>query len=62
MKLTVIYNGLKRTMSANDVLGLLQMVSEPDTGWCASKDAGAKGGELRFQIGWRGEQNIPKGR
>ena len=29
----------KRTISANGGLGLLQLVSEPDTGRCASKEA-----------------------
>ena len=35
----MICNGAKRTISASGGLGLLQMVSEPDTGLCASKDA-----------------------
>ena len=29
----------KRTISANGGLGLLQVVSEPDAGWCASEEA-----------------------
>ena len=32
MRLTAICNGLKRTISTSGRLGLLQMVSEPDTG------------------------------
>ena len=38
--MTAIRNGSKRTISANGGLGLLQMVSEPDIGRCASEDAG----------------------
>ena len=30
----------KRTISTSGGLGLLQMVSEPDTEWCASEDVG----------------------
>ena len=30
---------LEGTISASSVLGALQMVSEPDTGQCVSKDA-----------------------
>ena len=40
MRLTAICNGLKRTISTSGELGLLQMVLEPDTEWCASEDAG----------------------
>ena len=29
-----------RTISASGGLGLLQMVSEPDTWWCANEDTG----------------------
>ena len=36
----MIRNGLKRAISASGGLGLLQMVSEPDTGRCANEDAG----------------------
>ena len=32
---------IKRTISASGGFGLLQMVSEPDTGQCASEDAGS---------------------
>ena len=43
----------KRTISASGRLGLLQMVSEPDTGWCASEDAGPpRGWIVRPHIGW----------
>ena len=36
------------------------MVSEPNTGRCASEDAGPQKGKIaRSHIGWRGEQNIP---
>ena len=38
-----IRNWQKQTISVNGKLGLLQMVLEPDTGWCASKDAGPRG-------------------
>ena len=40
VRLTALRNGPKRIISASGGLGLLQMVSEPNTGWCASKDAG----------------------
>ena len=33
----------KRTIFASGGLGLLQMVSEPDTGWSANEDAGSQG-------------------
>ena len=50
----------KRTISASGGLGLLQMVSEPDTGWYASEDAGPpKEWIVRSHIGWRRERNIP---
>ena len=39
VKLTAIHNGPKRTISANSGLGLLQMVSEPDTGRCVNENA-----------------------
>ena len=35
-----IRNVPKRTISTGGGLGLLQMISEPDTEWCASEDAG----------------------
>ena len=34
----MIHNGPKRTIFVSGGLGLLQMVPEPDTGRCASKD------------------------
>ena len=40
----VIRNGPKRTIFASGGLELLLMVSEPDTGWYASKDAGSPRG------------------
>ena len=40
VRLTAIRNGPKWTISASIGLGLLQMVSELDTGRCASEDAG----------------------
>ena len=43
-----ICNGLKRTVSANDGLGLLQMVLDPDTKRCASEDAGLQGGDCKI--------------
>ena len=42
----MIRNGPKRTISANSGLGLLQIVSEPDTRQCANEDAGLKEGVL----------------
>ena len=36
----MIRNGPKRTISASSGLELLQMISESDTGLCASEDAG----------------------
>ena len=36
----MIHNGPKRTISVSGELELLQMVSGPNTGQCASKDAG----------------------
>ena len=53
-------NGPKWTISASGRLGLLQMVSEPDTIQCANEDAGPlKGWIVRSHIGWREEQTIP---
>ena len=43
MRLMVIRNGQKQTISVSGKLELLQMVLEPDTGWWASKDAGPQG-------------------
>ena len=37
----MICNGPKQTISVGGGLGLLQMISEPNTGWCANKDVGS---------------------
>ena len=37
--LTAIRNGPKRTISTSGGLGLLQMVSQPDTGRCVNEEA-----------------------
>ena len=43
----MIHNESKRTIFVSGELGLLQMVSEPDTRRCASKDIGSpRGGGL----------------
>ena len=55
----------KRTISASGEIGLLRMVSEADSGWCASEDAGPQRGWIvrshivRSHIDWRGKRNIP---
>ena len=41
-KLKSIPDGLKRKISSSGEFGRLQMVSKPDTGWCANKDVGAQ--------------------
>ena len=47
------------TISASGGLELLQMVSELDIEWCASRDTGSEGGWIvRSHIGWRGQRNI----
>ena len=40
VRLMAICNGLKWTIYASGGLELLQMVLEPDTGWCGSEDVG----------------------
>ena len=40
VRLTAIHNGSKWTIFASGELELLQMVLEPNTGQCASEDAG----------------------
>ena len=40
MRLTVIHNGLKRTISVTGGFGLLQMVSKLGIEQCVSEDAG----------------------
>ena len=54
VRLTTIRNGLKRTISASARLGLrlLQMVLEPNTKRCASKDAGSPWG-MDYEISHR---------
>ena len=39
-----IRNGPKRIIFASGGLGLLQMVSKPDIGWCDNEDAGPSKG------------------
>ena len=49
----------KRTISASGELELLQMVLEPDTERCASKDVGPQRRWIvKSHIGWRGERSI----
>ena len=56
----MIRNGLKWTIFVSGGLGLLQMVSEPGSGQCASEDTGPQGGWIvRSHIGWRGERSSP---
>ena len=60
MRLTAICNGSKRTISASGGIELLDMVLEPDTGRCASEDAGPPRVVIvRSHVGWRGERSIP---
>ena len=55
----MIRNGLKRTISTSGGLGLSHMVSQPNTGRCASVDTGPQEGWImRSHIGWGGERNI----
>ena len=54
MRLTTIRNRPKQTISASDGLGLLQMVSEPNTGDVAS----VRGWIVRSHIDWRREQSV----
>ena len=52
----------KRTISPSGGLELLQMVLDPDIGWCASevvRPLGGGGGVVRTHIGWREERTIP---
>ena len=50
----------KRTISVSGGLELLKIVSESDSGQCASKDTGPQRGWIGWgsHIGWRREQNI----
>ena len=50
MRLTAIRNGPRRTISASGGLGPLQMVSEPDTRWCANKEAEPRRGWTRGSV------------
>ena len=60
VRLMVIRNGSKRTIFANDELGLLQMVLELDIGRYANEDVGLpRGWIVRSHISWRRERNIP---
>ena len=60
MMLMAIRSRPKRTISTNSGLGLLQTVSEADTGRCASEDAGPpRGWIVRSHVGWSGEGSIP---
>ena len=56
----MIRNEPKQTIFVSSGLGLLQIVSEPDTKRCTNEDAGPQGRWIvRSHIGWRGEQSIP---
>jgi len=53
-------NGPKWTISTSRELELLQMLSEPDTGRCASEDTGPPRGRIvKSHVGWRGKGSIP---
>ena len=45
-----IRNGPKRTVLTSGGLGLLQIVSEPNTGQCASEDVGRTPRGVDFEI------------
>ena len=47
--------GGERAISASSGLGLLQMVSEPDTEWCASENVGPSK-EMNYEISHRLER------
>ena len=54
----MICNGPKRIITGHSGVGLLQMVSKPDTEWCASEGAGPQGEWIvRSHISWREERN-----
>ena len=55
VRLTALRNGPKRTISTSGGLGLLQIVSEPDTKQCASKNLGPPSG-VDFEIPHRLER------
>ena len=48
VRLTAICNEPKRTITISSGLGLLQMVLDSNTDWCASEDAGFKGGVCKI--------------
>ena len=55
----MIRNGPNRIISISIGLGLLQMVSEPDTERCANKDTRSpRRWIMRSHVGLRVEQNI----
>ena len=58
MRLTTIRNEPKRTIFASGWLGLLQIVSEPNTGRCVSKDARLPSRGVNYEIP-HGKRNIP---
>ena len=41
-----LHNGSKRIISVSGGLGLLQMISESDTRWCANENVGPQLGRL----------------
>ena len=59
VRLLAIRNGSKQTISASGRLELLQMVSEQDTGWCASEDAGPYGGWIEGNVLYKGVETSP---
>ena len=57
----MIRNGPKQTIFANGGFWLLQMVSEPDTGRCANKDAGPSRGvdcEILYRLERRTKHSL----
>ena len=57
MRLVTIYDGSKWIIFASGGLQLLLMVSELDTGWCASGEVGPlRGWIMRSHIGWEGNE------
>ena len=56
----MIRNGPKWTISTSGGLGLSQMVSELDTGWCASEDVGSpRGVDCEISHRLERERSIP---